>query len=420
MKEIRREQFLTDSARALLALGGFGLLSNGIFQLAFAAQESEPILLHIFLRGGCDGLSFVAPLSGENRRIYEAERPTVRLELSGDNALLPLNDSLGFHPAAKALLGLYKAKKLSVVHGFGLTANTRSHFDAQNMMDLGFAEKKISSTGWITRFLQQKNTASALLPAIASSSLLPSSLLGFERAISVADIRRLDLGGRKNLDKEQTDTLAALYDLGNSWIHQHGREALSSLRILQSSSSKPIQNSKLAYPKSDIANRLATLSNLLKMDLGLSMATVDMGGWDTHKYQGAGKDGSFGRQVQQLSEGIDAFLQDIESTRPDISKRLTVLVYSEFGRRLRENANRGTDHGHGGICFALGAGVNGGKVAGKWPGLQPEHLYERADVAVTTDYREILSEYLGKQAKIKSTEKIFPGFKPLNELHLFS
>lgn len=289
----------------------------------------------------------------------------------------------------------------------GLTSITRSHFDAQNYLELGIPDKKGGAAGWITRLLETTGPAAAGLPGLAVGSLVPVSLLDFARAVSVTDLGRMNLAARSKPEDHQA-ALSALYASGDGFAQRAGRETLSSLALLQDSLKKSTLKDA-EYPKTDLGNKLKTLSRLLRLELGLRVATVDMGGWDTHKYQGVGVDGSFANQVAQLSEALDTFENDLRENAPNVHARTTVVVMTEFGRRLRENANRGTDHGHGGVFFAFGAGVKGGSVLGKWPGLATEKLYERADVAVANDFRQCLGEIVEARFGAKAGV-IFPGF----------
>lgn len=369
----------------------------------------------MFLRGGCDGLSLVTPTKGDDRKLYEQERPNIQQPLDGAAALLPLDDRFGLHPKAKGLQRLFTEKKLAFVPASGLTSNTRSHFDAQSYMELGIPDKKNTAVaGWISRLLGANGlgappvSPNQSLPALAIGSLVPESLFDYASAVSVTDLGRLNLAARGKPEDHQA-ALTALYANGDGFAQRAGKETLSSLALLQDSLKKNTLKDA-DYPKSDLGNKLKTLSHLLRLELGLRVATVDMGGWDTHKYQGVGNDGTFANQVAQLSDALDAFEKDLAANAPAIAAHTTVVVMTEFGRRLRENANRGTDHGHGGVFFAFGAGVKGGKVLGNWPGLATDKLYERADVAVANDFRQSLSEIVGARFGAKA-DVIFPGFK---------
>jgi len=371
------------------------------------------VLVIIFQRGACDGLSFVPPLSGEDRKIYEQERPNIKLAVEGPDAVLPLDHRFGLHPKAKSLYEIYQQKRMAIIHAVGSPLNSRSHFDAQNLMELGLIENRISATGWLSRFIHKMNPPLSELPAVAAGPFLPTSLLGYDRSISVNDLGRLNLAGIKPLQEKQQALLASLYQDGSNFLFSAGQVALSSLTKLQKAiatePSTPLStplSTGAVYPKTEIGGRLKTLSQLIKINLGLRVASVDMGGWDTHKYQGAGLEGPFAKQVEQLSEAVGVFYKDVQT-----HATVRILIMTEFGRRLRENANRGTDHGHGGVFFVIGSDIQGGQVLGQWPGLKTEQLFDRADLAVTTDYRQVISELILKQNPQTDIREIFPIFK---------
>ena len=363
---------------------------------------ARDILVYVFLRGGCDALNFVPPAAGDDRNTYEQERPNLNISATGPSGILKLDGRFGLHPSAGKLQSLFMAKKLAIVHAAGIPCNNRSHFDAQNIVELGVAEKRIMPTGWLTRHINCLGTLGAQsLPAVSCGGLPPTSLLGEGRAMVVNEPGKLNLGGPKPMLAGIEDALRSMYKISDtSWVDQAGAGALKSLALIEEKNPGDyVSKNNVEYPKSEISNKLKTLAQLLTMNLGIQAATVDMGGWDTHKFQGTGTEGTFAKQVEQLSEALGAFYADVQG------ENITVMVMSEFGRRLKENANRGTDHGHGGFMMVLGNHVNGGKIYGRWPGLKTDQLYERADLAVTTDYRTVIAEVLSKQIS-----QVFPGF----------
>jgi uncharacterized protein (DUF1501 family) len=401
MKTTTRRAFLADGVSELCALGGAALLTTGLARLAFGAEPQGEIFVVLFLRGACDGLSIVPPLDGPDRALYEAARPNLKVPVKGDKAAINLNDRLGLHPAAKPLYELYKAGKLAVVHGAGLTSDTRSHFDAQAFMELGTPGQKNTTSGWITRHLLGLGTrpqSASFLTAVSLGSLTPNSLLAYPEVAVINALDGFNIAGGKAYQNAQRETLRRLC-AGEGWAERYGRETLDALdafEYIQPGAYKPAGRD---YPKADIGNRLRTLAQIVKMDLGLTVATVDMGGWDTHKYQGDNGEGYFANLLGQLSQALAAFHEDMSG------RKVTVVVMSEFGRRLKENASRGTDHGRG-------------KVYGRWPGLENEKLYERADLAVTTDYRQVLGEILVKRLSNPKVSEVFPGFADFAPLGL--
>ena len=191
-------------------------------------------------------------------------------------------------------------------------------------------------------------------------------------------------------------------------MHQAGARTLDALSIVSPLVEQEYQPSNGAsYNDDELGQQLKTIAQMIKLDAGLRVAAVDFGGWDTHEYETDGNGGYIGDLLNQLSSGLANFYLDLDSGYTD---RLSVVVISEFGRRLVQNESYGTDHGHGSVMLTLGGNVNGGQVYGNWPGLHNDQLYDHADLAVTTDYRQVLSELLSKRLGNSNIENIFPGF----------
>jgi len=405
-----RRNFMVGCSAAIAALAG-GRLTN----LAFGSPDDEPnqeILLSVFLRGGMDGLNLVTPIEGPDRGYYEEARSQIKVP-AADLATRRLNDLLGLHPGAAPFYELYQAGKLAVIHAAGLTSDTRSHFDAMNFIELGTPGIKATTTGWLTRHLQSADNlpAEILMPAMAANSLAPTSLRGSSEAVAMSSPGSFGIAGNWYHDEFQRMALREIYT-GSSWLHQYGSLALNAIDIIESAnpgSYTPANGA--AYPGGSFGDNLKTVAQMVKLQLGLRVATVDLGGWDTHENQGTGTGGYFAGQIGQLAQGLHALYADLDGAGGDnYTSRLTVVVQSEFGRRLRENGNRGTDHGHGNVMFVLGGNVNGGKVYGTWPGLHSDQLYDRADLAVTTDYRRVLSEILIRRLGNPKLGTVFPGY----------
>lgn len=426
---INRRGFFEVSAQKIVSMveGGWGIETAAAADL----PSGDDLVVTIFLRGACDALSFISPLSGKDRDAYESGRPTIRIEKEGVAASLKLDDRFGLHPSAKELYALYQKQKLAVVCAAGLTADTRSHFDAQAFMEFGTPGKKNSYTGWLTRYLEAQSraprssaplspltTGRIVIPAVSVGTLMPTSLLSFGNAVVINSLSGFNLARYKNFQDDQLAALGALYS-GQGWIDPYAHQTLSAIRTFSNfKEDEEVLAQRATYPKSDLAGKLKTLAELLRMELGIRVANVDMGGWDTHKQQGAGTEGTFHNQVQQLSQAIDAFYTDLEKNSPSLLGRFTLVVMTEFGRRLKENANRGTDHGHGAFMLVLGEKIKGGQVFGEWPGLETAKLYERADLAVVTDYRSVLSEVLLGSLSAVKARGVFPDFKPGAKLGL--
>jgi uncharacterized protein (DUF1501 family) len=419
MPKPTRREFLVGCSAAIAAMAG-GRLGT----VAFGSPEEEPnqdILLTVFLRGGMDGLSVVFPVAGEDRSHYELNRARLAVPLTGDNAALLLDDRFGLHPAASPLYELYQDGHLAVIHAAGLTSDTRSHFDAMQYMELGTPGRKSANTGWLTRHLQTSPSLpdQIIMPALAVGSLQPTSLLGSREAIGMTSPRNFNFGGHWRYGDWQRQILREMYGAGQSWLHAAGLQTLDALDVVEFGAPGAYEPANgAAYPSGSFGDNLQAVAQMIRMQLGLRVATVDLGGWDTHEYQGDGATGYFAALLGQLSQGLHALYTDLsDQAGTDHTRRLTVVVMSEFGRSFKENGSQGTDHGHGNVMFVLGGQVHGGQVHGIWPGLHTDQLYDRRDLRITTDYRQVLSEILIRRLANPSLGIVFPGYggyKPLD------
>jgi uncharacterized protein (DUF1501 family) len=413
---------MTTTTRRGLLIGSSALLATAAgTRFGFAGIDrastgyNQEILVVVFLRGGCDALNLIPPIAGVDRGYYGEARPNLQMPINGDNPALPLNGTLGLHPSASALYALYQQGRLAVVPAVGMHEDTRSHFDAMTYLELGTPGQKSIGTGWITRHLQSAPNlpAEIVVPILAVGSLQPTSLLGSwdSLVISSAGSFNLDTGPWRWRDAQRV-ALHDLYHGGSTSIHQAGLQALNALDIIEAGISGAYAPANGAvYPGGSFGDHLKLLAQIAKLELGLRLATVDLGGWDTHQSQGTGISGSFADLVSQLSRGLAALYTDLDGAGDqNYAERLTVVVMSEFGRRLRENNDLGTDHGHGGVMLVLGRHVIGG-LAGEWPGLRNDQLYEGADLAVKTDYRRVLSEILIRRLGNPNLGYVFPGYE---------
>jgi uncharacterized protein (DUF1501 family) len=210
----------------------------------------------------------------------------------------------------------------------------------------------------------------------------------------------------------QRTALRKLYSGGASWLHQSGSETLDAVDIIELNGGDGdyIPANGAVYPSGSLGQHFQTIAAMVKLDLGLRVATVDFGGWDTHNGQGSNGGGYFYGHVEELARALAAFYTDLDGSGSlDFTQRLTVVVMSEFGRRLRENADDGTDHGHGSFMLVMSGNAIGG-VHGSWPGLSNAQLFDGADLEVTTDYRRVLSEILIRRMCNNRILQVFPGY----------
>jgi uncharacterized protein (DUF1501 family) len=370
--------------------------------VAFGTAEEDNILVYIFLRGGMDGLQFCAPVSDQN---YQTNRNAdIRISESGDKKGLLLNKTLSnldfaLHSDAKPLFELYQSGKLALVHAAGLTNGTRSHFDAQDIIEKGLAEKKGAlGTGWLARYLNQQQFTGQI-PALGAQGATPLSLLGYPDVLTMANPNDFKIYGEENVLK----LLEATYADADPLLAKNALKTINTVRFLHNK--KPTHDQLADYPvakaRDELGKGLRSISELIKMDCGLRVATVDMGGWDTHYAQPY----RFNKLIESLSESLQLFYNSI----PTHQNKVTVVVMSEFGRRFKGNKSNGTDHGHGNAMMVLGGKVNGGKMYGTWPGLATEQLDHGVDLRITTDYRTVLAEVLAKRMNPKNLNDVFPG-----------
>jgi len=412
--KISRRHFLMGCSAAIAALAG-----SRITHLAFAANGGAPeALIVLFLRGGWDGLNVVPPIAvSADRGIYETSRPTLKIPTSGVGAALNLDDFFGLHPSMAPLLSLYQAQKMAVIHAAGLVYDTRSHFDAMQFMELGTPGVKTTNTGWLTRYLETLSLSNiGALPALSAGSNRAASLLGYSDAISMTSPSSFHVGGSSTYRAQQTNALRNMYGATADWLDAAGRETVQTIDLIQS---KGITNYTPAngalYPTGSFGDNLKVIAQMLKADVGLTTATVDLGGWDTHENQGQAQSATsyMSTLLNTLASGLKALYTDLDGCgASDYASRTTIVVMSEFGRRLKENASRGTDHGHGNVMLVLGNNVKGGQVYGTWAGLGNGQLYQNSDLAVTTDYRRVLSEILARRLGRSTPQlnSIFPNY----------
>lgn len=402
--KLTRREFIVGCSSAIAAMAGARLTRVAFANPAETTDTNNEILVVVFLRGGWDALNVVLPIAGADRGHYEAARDDLRIPTSGTGAAIPLNAQFGLHPAMAPLHDLYQQNSLAIVHAAGLTNDTRSHFDAMQYIELGTPDDKFTKTGWLTRHLQSAPNLppSIIFPALSAGSNQATSLLGEREAVAMSDPDSFSFAGHWNYKDLQRTALRAMYD-GDTWLYEAGTQTLDAIDIIESANPGEYTPANGAvYPGGSFGDNLQTIAQMIKMNLGLRVATVDLGGWDTHENQ----DYRFTSNLDDLSGGLKALYQDLGS----YTNRLTVVVMSEFGRRVRENANYGTDHGHGSVMLVLGGHVNGGQIYGSWPGLDINQLYDRADLAITTDFRQVLCEIVEKRLENPNLDVVFPGY----------
>ncbi len=393
-----RRRFLKSTGLGFLALG---LPPSFLVRAAQAQQAGKgKVLVVVFQRGAMDGLNAVIPFKDP---IYYTLRPSIAIAepAAGEERAIDLDGFYGLHPALAPLKSIYDKGQLAIVHAAGSPDNTRSHFDAQDYMEMGTPGIKSTPDGWLNRYLNEQKKGESAFRGVALTARLPRMLAGGAPAVSLSSIDEFRLRNEAmsaTLQKLYTRTSDTLFRLGG----QNLFAAIAELRRVESK----IPPSAERYPTGRFGASLAQIARLIKADVGLEIAFTEIQGWDTHVNQGGVK-GQMANRLKDLAESLATFHRDLGDRVEDV----VLITLSEFGRTARENGNRGTDHGHANVMFALGGPVRGGKVYGRWPGLAPEVLYEGRDLDLTTDFRTVCGEVISRHLGQKDLSKIFPGFR---------
>ncbi len=415
MSEITRRGFVVGCSTAIAAMAGSRFNS-----LAFAAPGDQDTLVVIFLRGGMDGLNLIPPIAGADRGYYEAARPSLQVPVSGPGAAIPLDSQFGMSPDAAPLFDLYQNGSLSLVVATGLDEANRSHFDSMAFIETGTPGTLHTPTGWLTRHLQSSAEIpdELVMPSLSMGDLQPASLRGDRETVNINDPSSFTLNTGPWLWRgPQRAAVRSLYQSDSSLVHVTGNQALDAVDIIELYAGDNYQAANGAvYPDSNFGDHLQVIAQMIKLDLGLQVATLDIGGWDTH----AGQEYVLASLLSDLSGGLMALYTDLDGGgAQNYAGKLTVVVQSEFGRRFEENADDGTDHGHGNVMMVLSGSATGG-IHGAWPGLAPGQLFEGDDLAVTTDYRRVLSEILIRRLGNNKLGIVFPGYTDYQPLGVVS
>ena len=381
-------------------------------RFAFAPHNTAPrgdTLVVIFLRGAADILNMVVPHGEE---AYYAMRPTLGVARPDDSGkkkeerVLDLDGFFGFHPSMSALLDAWTSQQLAIIHACGAPDESRSHFKAMELMERGVASATNGgpASGWIGRHLATLDTGnSSPLRAVGMGTRPQRSLSGSVPVSALRSIADFHLGGDPRALQQMRAALNVVYE-----DDVLGQDTLSIMDTLQTLDPSNYQSPFTTYPDSEFGLALKQTAMLIKAEVGLEVSAIDVGGWDTHFAQGS-TIGIMPNLMKDLADGMAAFHADMQ----EHMKNLTVVTMSEFGRRASENGSLGTDHGHGSMMMVMGGNVDGGKVHGEWPGLEDGQMIGPGDLAVTTDYRDVLSEVLQKRLNNPATDQIFPDYAPV-------
>jgi uncharacterized protein (DUF1501 family) len=394
--------------KGALALAGTTTIPSFLVRSVLAESVAAPnrCLVVIFQRGAADGLNIVVPYREKN---YYAMRPSIAIP---QNQVIDLDGFFGLHPSMTAFKPLYDQGHLAIVHAAGSPDMSRSHFDAQDYMESGTPGVKNTDDGWLNRALQSEDLRHhqqhSAFRAVAFGADVPRTLAGKIPAIALSNVNNFTVGGRGAAPTPAANAFEAMYGAsGDRIFHATGEETFDAVKMLRAANPAQYQPAAGAnYPNSEFGNNMKQIAQLLKCNLGVEAAFTDVTGWDTHQNQGS-VNGQLANRLSDFSSAIAAFWRDMG----DDAANITLVTMSEFGRTAHENGTGGTDHGHANAMFVLGADVKGGKVYGRWPGLAHEQLNEGRDLALTTDYRQVLGELVNRTLGANNLDLVFPGAK---------
>jgi uncharacterized protein (DUF1501 family) len=412
MTDCTRRSFVKGGA---LALVGLGAVPRFLVRTALAQERAgrPKVLIAIFQRGAVDGLSMIVPHGDPDYYGARGSIAIARPARGAADTTVDLDGFFGLHPSLAPLKPLWDDRRLAVVHACGSPDTTRSHFDAQDYMESGTPGVKSTPDGWLARGLAAMPAPEPASPfrAVSLGAALPRILRGDVGAVAMSSVADFDVkdGGVAAMAGRPgaRQGFESLYEKGvRDLLYGTGRETFEAVKMLKAAAPQRLSPANGAvYPRGRFGDSLRQIAQLVRADVGLEVAFADVGGWDTHAGQGNER-GQLAARLREFGEGLAALDRDLGGRMSDV----VVLTMSEFGRTVRENGNRGTDHGHATAMLALGGGVKGGRVYGRWPGLRREQLFEGRDLAVTTDFRGLFTEvavrHLGAPAG-----PLFPGFQ---------
>ena len=404
-----RRYFLKASGIGLASFGFMAAAPGFLHQFASAQTHggygNKKVLVTIFQRGAIDGLNVVIP-HGDSE-YYDLRRSIAIAQPNKTDGAIDLDGHFGLHPAMLPLKKYWDSKQFAVIHSAGSPDNTRSHFDAQDYMESGTPGIKSTRDGWLNRALQISSVKDdSPFRAVSMTQQLPRSLYGKAPSIAMTNLADFTIKAGIYTQDMKGGFEGVWEQNAKDSLGETGRETFEAVNFLKTANpAKYKPENGAVYPNSKLGNSLRQIAQLIKAGVGLQTAFAESTGWDTHVNQGGAR-GQQANLLKDLALCLSAFAGDLGKRMDDV----VVLTMSEFGRTAKENGNRGTDHGHGNMMFALGNSVKGGKVFGDWKGLKNDQLNEGRDLAVTTDFRDVFAEASSKLLGTRDLAKLFPGY----------
>ncbi len=387
------------------AVGSAAVLCGPFSWLARAAAQSDnrARLVVVMLRGAVDGLNVVPP-HGEDA--YFRARPSIAVPPA---SIIDLDGHFGLHPGLSALMPLWHERSLAFVHACGSPDPSRSHFDAQDYMESATPGVKSTPDGWLNRLLAAMPPPHRPTDALNLGPVVPRILSG---PMAVANMP-MGRGAARPLPLDRPlieQNFSRLYQ-GADALSRAFQEGYQARERLLGELARDMEAADHGAPHPDRAftDACARVGRLMARDPSIRIIFAALGGWDTHVNQGAA-DGQLANHLRPLGDGLATLIHEMGPAYQDT----VILVMSEFGRTVRENGNGGTDHGHGNVMWVAGGRVRGARVYGRWPGLGEAQLYQGRDLAVTTDFRDVISVVLRRHMGISPfhLRSVLPGFDP--------
>jgi uncharacterized protein (DUF1501 family) len=393
-----RRRFLAGAVTCTALATGLGALAP--VRAAFGAPGGGTLVV-VFLRGGLDGLSVLVPADDPH---LLAARPDIAVRAG---SLRPLARGFGLHPALAPLHDLWNRGLFTAVPAVSTPDISRSHFQAQDCLERGGAASG-THEGWLDRVLDAIEPGSAFR-AVTVGTTGARALAGDQRALALRDLAHFQVGGGPpDVALQSAVALSALY---SGFEHPLVTDVATTIEGVATAAAITAAEGApaAAYPEGDAGKHLTEVARLVKADVGLRIACVDIGGWDMHTGIGSVDGGRMADSLTDLGQALAAFAADIG----DRVAQVNTVVITEFGRRVEQNANSGTDHGHGAAVLVLGGGVAARSIPGTWQGLAPE-LLDHGDVPGWNDYRDVLAEVVTARLGVGAGAMgaIFPGHRP--------
>ncbi len=399
---IDRRIFLKNGGMALVSLG---FAPTFLARAAWAAERHK-VLIALFQRGAVDGLNMIVPFGDAG---YYRARPSIAVAGPGrPDSAIDLDGFFGLHPRMAPLKPFWDRGDLAIVHATGSHDDTRSHFDAQDYMESGTPGVKSTRDGWLNRYLHAKEHQKATpFRAVALAPQLPRTLQGTAPALAIARLDQFGIRAGQASANVQASFEAEYAKAADQVLGRTGSDAFDAVRALKNvDPARYTPANGAEYPRSPYGESLRQIAQLIKAGVGLEIAFAESGQWDHHANEGAAT-GQIANRLDDFARGMAALAIDLGESMRDV----VILTMSEFGRTVAENGNRGTDHGHGNAMIALGAGVKGRKVYGRWPGLEVEQRWQGRDLAITTDFRDVFAEVVTRHLELRDPSAVFPGYR---------